>query len=668
MSSALRHVALLAVPAFALVAPSVGAQQPSPCSTARELETRFSSALEAAVRRSGVDPQLETGAAGDFLVKELTQAVCAQDAASEWLVTACHPIDGAGAFVELRRRLVRDLARMPGSLLAKYGHGIPAARRDEVVLVAAVLDTLLVSGEPADLGRRMEAYVTMGVTLGSRNLCGVAAAPPPLLERRALDFYASHGELQAPLDATARSMIAQHVPAGTTPIVTAGRLVVMLAEQDLSQPDVRYVEQIEQQLSKEGRATNGGKLSPGQQRTAAALVRSIREAKRTLAGRVANQPMATAAATVLAMELVNIVQRSLSVVSDREAPFAPWLTAFLEALLRGDLLEALSILERDPGPLAFEVPVPRSALEAMRLATRLGSATHEDEARRILLGVLLPVGPWAEKVLFDVNAGLPILEGGETKVAGDLLLGWNDRTWGVAGRGIALYYDLSNGDVRQNTVKLGGSVDGWGVIGADSDVKFDGRLNAEYLLYDSDLIDVSAGSSTPFTEETSVMLRGSLLLGLRAQPGERFAAGLWAGAGAQYEIYDPLRVVGSTVDLKTEERFSVLVQGRVRLQYVVAPSYLTTRLRVDGSRYTITRDAVEIQVGGGGVTSTATAVKSEQIELSSRLFLDAEVARFLGFVPGLAGGLDYFSLTADQAPSVTTIVPVFGAGIRREAF
>ncbi len=45
------------------------------------------------------------------------------------------------------------------------------------------------------------------------------------------------------------------------------------------------------------------------------------------------------------------------------------------------------------------------------------------------------------------------------------------------------------------------------------------------------------------------------------------------------------------------------------------------------------------------------------------MFVDAEVARFFGMVPGVTAGFDYVRLHDET--SVSTFVPIFGVGIRR---
>ena len=61
------------------------------------------------------------------------------------------------------------------------------------------------------------------------------------------------------------------------------------------------------------------------------------------------------------------------------------------------------------------------------------------------------------------------------------------------------------------------------------------------------------------------------------------------------------------------------------------------------------------------------AESATQTEVKARIFLDADIARAFGFVPSLNTGFDYFQLDATSG-SRSTLVPVFGAGIRRDVF
>jgi hypothetical protein len=54
------------------------------------------------------------------------------------------------------------------------------------------------------------------------------------------------------------------------------------------------------------------------------------------------------------------------------------------------------------------------------------------------------------------------------------------------------------------------------------------------------------------------------------------------------------------------------------------------------------------------------------MEIFARGFLDADIARFFGFVPAIHAGTNVFVVSSNGA-STSDVVPVFGVGIRREA-
>jgi hypothetical protein len=75
---------------------------------------------------------------------------------------------------------------------------------------------------------------------------------------------------------------------------------------------------------------------------------------------------------------------------------------------------------------------------------------------------------------------------------------------------------------------------------------------------------------------------------------------------------------------------------------------------------------VVVNPATGSVTVSVVEGLATQLEVSSRTFLDADVASVLGFVPGINGGLDYV-LLRNGGTVERTVLPVFGAGVRREA-
>ena len=47
----------------------------------------------------------------------------------------------------------------------------------------------------------------------------------------------------------------------------------------------------------------------------------------------------------------------------------------------------------------------------------------EEQAKRILRGLVLGLGPWSQSLLFDINGDIPKLDSNDFTVVGDLLLG-----------------------------------------------------------------------------------------------------------------------------------------------------------------------------------------------------------------------------------------------------
>jgi hypothetical protein len=322
--------------------------------------------------------------------------------------------------------------------------------------------------------------------------------------------------------------------------------------------------------------------------------------------------------------------------------------------MEGRPSEALAALEQSLSPISAQEPIPKAALDAWRLGIRLGAAASEPEAEAVLTGSVEPEPPWTGDVLFDLNGVLLLLEGGDAALGGDLTLGLSQRTWGVALSGGLGEYAFA-GDTLSRTRVRGGGVELWGVLGPDAAVKVEARVGAEASQYASEL-EATEPAALALSDEDSLMARGALLLGLRIQAGRRFAAGLWAGGGAQYEIYEGRNLVAGT---KTDEKsLGPLLRARLRLQHHVAPRWLTLRVRVDADRHGITRDA----------GPTARTIASQQLEIAARLFVDAEAASFGGFVPGLGLGAESFSLAPDGAPGSSTLVPSLGLALRREVF
>lgn len=425
----------------------------------------------------------------------------------------------------------------------------------------------------------------------------------------------------------------------------------------LDRGDDYYRAVIEQARSAAGHAAP---LSSSARSAVDTLLRELRALQGLQSQLAARGALAPAELVERARHLASLTGALLTIALDR--PFvlpaqAPeFVTALLEARLGDALASGLQLTQAlsGKGPSA-------AAADAAGTAVRFALARDEDEAKRIVRGLIVPLGRWSESVLFDLNGDIPQLASGAFKLVGDAMLGYNGRSWGVAARGSYAEYDFSTANVISETTAADGTLDTWLVLGSTSAWRFELRFVARAALYDTNK------SNAGFADETSVMGRGALLGSVRYQPNERAAFGLWLGGGAQYESYDNGQYVSKTATINDTENVGLLLNGRLRAEYAIIPRYVATRVRVDAQRFQLTRQSMNTVAGGGTVVTTGAALTATQLEVHARLFLDAEVARVGGFVPSLNGGFDSITFSS-SIESHSAFVPVFGAGVRRETF
>jgi len=94
------------------------------------------------------------------------------------------------------------------------------------------------------------------------------------------------------------------------------------------------------------------------------------------------------------------------------------------------------------------------------------------------------------------------------------------------------------------------------------------------------------------------------------------------------------------------------------------PGWFGVRLRAESTHFNITREQLSFTSAGGGVTSSSVEI-DQQLEVHGRVFVDADVASYFGFVPAIFLGLDYLGIQG-SATSSSTVVPSVGIGIVRE--
>lgn len=260
-----------------------------------------------------------------------------------------------------------------------------------------------------------------------------------------------------------------------------------------------------------------------------------------------------------------------------------------------------------------------------------------------------------------VGAGLPILEGDEIKLSGELGAGYATENFRVYAEGGISFYDLDRAGIISENYGLQGALSAGYLTGdASSAFRFEVAFSGGGALYDSTLID-STGNNPTLKDHTSTMGRGSLLLGGRTRLG-LFSASLLAGGGAQYEEFNALSATG-TVMIQDTATLSLQFNGRLHARVLVVEGWVGTRAEVRFQRFDITRDDTIIRVDQAGSADTDGAFTSTtQTEISARLFIDVEVARFAGFVPSLFAGVNSVTISGD-AGSSAVLVPVFGVTI-----
>jgi len=590
------------------------------------------SVLQALAQKLAPDSALQTGAGTDVLVAELQGQLCDDPAMKRTLANVCSPLPAKDTLIELRDRLLRDAVLLT-LRAAESGAVSNADELRSLRLVAALVVAGLESVEPAHLARRMASAIPAGVSAGT--LCN------PTLPELAIPQVSGD------------------------PVQLAARIVAALAEDsaELSRSTEHYVRVVERAMRESGTLAANAALPPERRAAIEALVRAMRKA-RALKERLAREPHDIALASAVFAELTSIVEGSMTLAGNRSFELPPAWSSVLSALLSADLGGfAESVAELSPDSKL----IPAEVVSDLAYAARFVAASGDEERKRVLRSYLLGLAPWTSAVLFDVNIGTIIVDPGELngKFAGDLALGYNGELLGAVLRGKAYGYEYTEPGVSStNTYRVGGDLEGWLAPGSTT-LKADLRLAAGYDHFDTDVATTDTTSNV-FADQTSDTLRGGLSVGVRYTPGPNFAVGLWGGGGGQMEVYNALTVGGDgSVFVDDGDKLTAHANGRFRMQFALWPRFIVGRLRSDLEWYELSTTSLNQNAISGTVTPATTEVS--QLEVDGRAFIDLEVARFGGFVPGINGGLTYLHVSG-AGPTATSIMPVVAVGIRREEF
>ena len=398
-------------------------------------------------------------------------------------------------------------------------------------------------------------------------------------------------------------------------------------------------------------------------RQLAALLREIEEL--TVRLKDSPQPLAASITTPLVLKNLQALRQAwrIAEVGQRipEFPLRPELLAEVQplvaAIVSGDWNRIVAGIHPQLETLEAQQLLPRGSVRAFDSAARFANARTEDDLKRAARDLVLPLPPWMDRWVVDLNASWPRLASNNFLLNGDLTLGYNGERFGIVARGTALSYDLTTQAGLTQTEQYEGSAEGWFLLPLGSATALDLRGNVGASIFDTTVVQ----QGSPFGDQTSLMGRAVTVVGLRFQAG-RVAAYLGGGAGFQYEDYSALNVMTvRRAVLLDQNPWTLRGEGHVKAQWNAIPDILSLRLRADLSYLQITRDDRRVVVGTGS-SKTHSVTRSEQTQLVLRGFLDVDALRFFGFLPSLHGGLNYVQVGSDGS-----ITPVIGVGIRREA-
>lgn len=267
-------------------------------------------------------------------------------------------------------------------------------------------------------------------------------------------------------------------------------------------------------------------------------------------------------------------------------------------------------------------------------------------------------------LVLDASAGVPKLDRSTTKIVGSAVGGWEGGAWSAVARGSYAAYDFSgNGGVQQSE-RLDGGVDGAGRFKLTDGLRLELLGSLGGASYDTTTIS----PAQPLRDESSIIIRGSALAGLRLATGGHTAYALFGG-GLQREDHSGTSVVfagnGAAVGLEDETQTSLRLSSRLGARLSVMPDKLALRARIDANMSSLRRDKASILVTSGQSATVAQATGTEKqslLELESRLFIDIDALAVSVLVPALFAGVDVVRASSSTA-SFSATVPVAGLGV-----
>jgi hypothetical protein len=280
---------------------------------------------------------------------------------------------------------------------------------------------------------------------------------------------------------------------------------------------------------------------------------------------------------------------------------------------------------------------------------------------RSLLGV--DASPW----IVELNGAVPKLDTGDLRVVGDATLGYETARVGVVVRGGVRYFDFVSPLLATDNLDAQGWLESWIVTGNErSVVRLEGRIagGAEYV--DTTTIARPDGPGrTRFGDYDSLLVRGALLVGLRVRPHDRLALRVLGGGGYQFERFDSTSIDALGISLDAPNTSSAHGSGRLDARFIVARSVISLRGQAELKGFTMTREELAFAANYTGGSSLGLSMTTQiQVFAGGRVFVDADLLSFGGFVPAVFAGADYTYLQSPAGERSTT-VPFAGIGIVR---
>jgi hypothetical protein len=331
-----------------------------------------------------------------------------------------------------------------------------------------------------------------------------------------------------------------------------------------------------------------------------------------------------------------------------------------------DALRAFSLADARPFVrLVRDLAPATPSWRALEVGAALASAKSDKDVTRIARELVVVLPPWTDPLTIEANASLPSLESSDFRINGDVTGGYAWTKFGFLVHASYLTYDVesvgSSGVVTlTQTDAAEARFDPWFHIPLGRSVTLEIRPTIAASVYDTQRL---GATREPFRDQSSTMFRGAAIAGIRVVPHPRLGLAALAGGGAQLELFDGVRLVRSRVTLTDETSSSGLVEGQLRMRYAVVPEWVSVRARGDLTYFRITRDDAVTTVARGTTLTTTSTSEYEQLEVLLRGFVDLDVLGFFMFRPSLHGGVNIVKV-GDQ----TATVPVFGLGLRREAW